>query len=204
MRSPILGIMQHATVINGLDTSIFSPVVNNSLRSEYEIGNRTLIVHVTPAFSLDANHNKGGLHVVELAKRMPEVIFAIIGSTNNISNLPDNIINVGRIEDQHKLAEWYSAADLTLLTSKRETFSMVTAESMCCGTPVVGFCAGGPESIAIKEYSQFVEYGDLDSLVAAIYSMIESHTKVNETIAAEKYSCARMAEEYISIYERML
>lgn len=41
---------------------------------------------------------------------------------------------------------------------------MVTAESLCCGTPVVGFKAGAPEQIAIKEFSEFVEYGDLNSL----------------------------------------
>ncbi len=34
---------------------------------------------------------------------------------------------------------------------------MVTAESLCCGTPVVGFTAGGPESIAIDAFSNFVE-----------------------------------------------
>ena len=39
---------------------------------------------------------------------------------------------------------------------------MVTAESLCCGTPVVGFKAGAPEQIAIKEFSEFVEYGDLN------------------------------------------
>ena len=37
----------------------------------------------------------------------------------------------------------YSAVDLTLITSQRETFSMPVAESLCCGTPVVGFDTGG-------------------------------------------------------------
>lgn len=71
---------------------------------------------------------------------------------------------LGKITDQELLAKYYSMADVTLLTSKKETFSMVTAESLCCGTPVVGFKAGAPEQIAIKEFSEFVEYGDLNSL----------------------------------------
>ena len=55
-------------------------------------------------------------------------------------------------------------ANLTLLTSYRESFSMVTAESLCCGTQVAGFMAGAPETIAIPEYSTFVEYGNIDLL----------------------------------------
>lgn len=68
------------------------------------------------------------------------------------------------------LAAWYSAADAALLTSHRETFSLVTAESLCCGTPVVGFRAGGPESIAPPSCCKFVEYGDLDALEPALRS----------------------------------
>ena len=53
-------------------------------------------------------------------------------------------------------------ANLTILTSQFETFSMVCAESLCSGTPVVGFKAGAPEQISIQQYSEFVEYGKID------------------------------------------
>ena len=203
-QAPILQNLQHETVLNGIDTDIFHPYSNSELRSQYGINSKVLIVHVNPSFSLDKNHIKGGYYVVELAKKMPDVMFAIIGCSSDIEGLPDNVINIGRIEDQHKLAEWYSVADLTLLTSKRETFSMITAESMCCGTPVVGFMAGGPESIAIEEYSKFVEYGNVDSLADAAYSMINNPIKLDTVFASQKYSKARMTDEYISIYKRML
>jgi glycosyltransferase involved in cell wall biosynthesis len=203
-QAPILQNLQHETVLNGIDTDIFHPYTDSELRSQYGINSKPLIVHVNPSFSLDKNHIKGGYFVVELAKKMPDVIFAIIGCSSDIKGLPNNVINVGRIEDQHKLAEWYSVADLTLLTSRRETFSMITAESMCCGTPVVGFMAGGPESIAIEEYSKFVEYGNVDSLADAAYSMINNPIKLDTVFASQKYSKARMTDEYISIYKRIL
>ena len=41
---------------------------------------------------------------------------------------------------------------------------MMTTESLCCGTPVIEFKAGGPESIALESFSSFVEYGDIDVL----------------------------------------
>jgi len=41
---------------------------------------------------------------------------------------------------------------------------MVCAESLSCGTPVVGFQAGAPEIISIKRFSEFVPQGDIDAL----------------------------------------
>ena len=96
-------------------------------------------------------------------------------------------------------------ADATLLTSERETFSMVTAESLCCGTPVAGFEAGGPESIALPEFSRFVPYGDTDALGEALLGIMSQGTDRNRLAkeAKELYSGRRMAEEYINLYKEM-
>lgn len=79
---------------------------------------------------------------------------------------------------------------------------MPCAESLCCGTPVVGFEAGAPERIALGDYSDFVEYGDLDALNTAI------HARLNQPVdreavarqAAETYSDLTMAEQYLTLY----
>ena len=65
---------------------------------------------------------------------------------------------------QQALAELYRRARVSMIVSKRETFSMPCAESLCCGTPVIGFEAGAPEQIALREYSEFVSYGDLQEM----------------------------------------
>ena len=112
------------------------------------------------------------------------------------------MINIGRVSNQTELAMYYSMADLTVVTGSRETFSMSVAESMCCGTPVAGFKAGGPESITIPEYSEFVEYGDVDTLEKAVRKMLNTeYDKKNIAEAAEKkFNKKRMTEEYIRIY----
>ena len=51
--------------------------------------------------------------------------FVVVGSGDLHMELPENVINVGRVESQKELAAYYSAADVTLLTSKKETFSMI-------------------------------------------------------------------------------
>jgi D-inositol-3-phosphate glycosyltransferase len=45
--------------------------------------------------------------------------------------------------DRHALADWYRAADLTIVPSHSESFGLVAVESQACGTPVVAASVGG-------------------------------------------------------------
>ena len=98
-------------------------------------------------------------------------------------------------------------ADITVLTSRRETYSMVCAESLCCGTPVMGFCAGAPEMISIPEYSKFVTYGDMDGLERCIKNFITSKKSFSsmeiEARAKERYSKEIMIRQYEDLYRRI-
>ena len=201
-RSPILENFCHATVMNGIDTKVFRPYVDESLRARFGLRNRKVVLHVTAAFSLEPDHLKGGWYVAELARRMPEVTFVVIGSREHNLVLPENVLNLGRVEDQTELAAWYSAADVTLLTSKKETFSMVVAESLCCGTPVVGFKAGAPEMIALPGYSAFVAFGDVEALGEQVQTMLR-RAKPNPQEAQSVYSKERMCENYCRYYEEL-
>ena len=200
-QAPILQKFRHVTVLNGLDTTVFHPIDGADLLKKHGLENKQVVLHVTAAFSLDPNHIKGGWYVAELARRMPEVAFVVIGSRNTELELPSNVYNIGRVEDQRELAAWYSAADVTLLTSKKETFSMVVAESLCCGTPVVGFKSGAPEMIALPEWSSFVEHGDLDALDSALSTMLQKSLSV-PTSAGTIYSKETMTMAYIEHYQQ--
>jgi len=45
--------------------------------------------------------------------------------------------------DRQKLAQWYRAADITVVPSYSESFGLVAVESQACGTPVVAANVGG-------------------------------------------------------------
>lgn len=189
------------TVFNGLDTSVFH--YREVSKEKLLCGDRPSVVHVTPGFS---DKIKGGKHVLEMARRFPMVDFYIVGDAGEASMDLKNVHFLGRAQTQEALADYYSAADVCLLTSKRETFSMVTAESLCCGTPVVGFEAGGPESIALKDYSIFVEQGNDTNLETALRKMLlRTASKIEiSREACQRYSKEKMCEEYCRVYRDIL
>ena len=80
---------------------------------------------------------------------------------------------------------------------------MPTAESLCCGTPVLGFEAGGPESIALEKYSAFVPYGDLDALQKQVFIMLRNayDKKQISYKAREYYSRETMLLRYLKQYK---
>lgn len=203
-QSSILKNFRIKYVPNGVNTSIFKseqPIKLDCFDNESKT-----ILFVTPHFSLAPSHLKGGYFLLEIAKRLPEFNFLVVASqTGDIDNyiLPSNLRILGKAKDQHELARLYSTADLTLLLSRRETFSMVTAESLCCGTPVVGFKAGGPDSIALPIHSAFVEHGDIDALITHITDMItvKSDAAAISQSASKCYSENIMAEKFLNVYK---
>ena len=187
------------TIENGLDLQSFVPLNINPLKEKFD-GKNPIILHVTPNF----NHPlKGGKYVIELAKKHPEWSFIIVGYNGNIT-LPSNVTTIGHTKSKEELSWYYNIADVTLLTSKRETFSMVCAESLACGTPVVGFRAGGPESVFIGDFAKFVDYGDVRKLGEAINEMITLSPNIDATLINKKFSAKGMATKYRQLYKEII
>ena len=205
--SPITKGFECCVTLNGLDTVTFYRH-NDVNKVRERIGSKPYIVCVTAVFNPSNKDDvKGGWYMVELAKRMPKQQFVIVSTSfSNMEKLPANIYLWGKAEDQEELAQLYSDAKITVLVSRKETFSMVTAESLCCGTPVVGFKAGGPETIAIPEYSRFVEQADILALAKALEEMltIDFNRQEISDKSREMFSPRAMALQYLNAYNKLL
>lgn len=198
-QSDILKNFSFQTVYNGVNTSVFYPKEKKVLKP--------VVLSVTAHFSQAPDHPKGGWYLVRLAERMPETEFLVAGSAEVDGVFPENLQLLGEMKDQKKLADLYRQAAVSVIVSKRETFSMPCAESLCCGTPVVGFEAGAPEQIAIPEYSTFVEFGDLDGLECAIRHWLQEDETVPQAIgqsASAVYSADTMICKFMDVYRGML
>lgn len=209
--SPILSGLPQKMILNGVNTDVFCVKKCFDLREKLGIPKESkIILHVTASFSDNDMGAKGGKYLIDLANELQEenVTILILGPYKSSENKPNNIRFMGSVREPELLASYYSDADLCVTVSKRETFGMTVIESMCCGTPVVGFKAGGPESIALSKYSEFVDFGDVKTLKQIIcdkwlnYKTNESAKDISEE-AIEKYSDRKMATKYCEIYKAL-
>lgn len=79
---------------------------------------------------------------------------------------------VGPVEHA-RLADWYRAADVTVLASHSEGVPNVLKESLACGTPFVATSVGGIPEL-LREPSQLVPPGDPEALAGAIQRRLSS------------------------------
>ena len=190
-------------VPNGVDTSVFHYKGNAGLINRGDC--KKVVLFVAPYFGLEETDIKGGRYLPKIAAALPDYKFIVVANrisgSVSVGLLPENVQLWGQAKTQSELAQLYSEVDITLLLSKRETFSMVTAESLCCGTPVVGFKAGGPESIALKDFSEFVDYGDINGIIAHIADIADYDARSISESAIEEYSQSTMANLFYNLYQ---
>ncbi|MCL2875145.1 MAG: glycosyltransferase [Betaproteobacteria bacterium] len=195
-------------VYNGVDTTnVFYPRDRSMARARLGITSKYVVVSVAPKLMIP---RKGGDWVLELARRMVEVdvTFLMIGVDADFRIDSPNVTALPRTHDQQFLAEVYSASDVFLLPSQKETFSMVVVESLACGTPVVGFDCGAPREVAPDGYGHWVNYGDIDALQRVLVGVLDGSLPMKtreecRMFAENRYSKFSMVEKYLNIYREL-
>ena len=160
------------TIFNGIDTNTFYPRNVEEQKKNIGINSDTKVVLFVSPNVFD--ENKGYQWIEQLATTMQDkdVLFLVVGKGTILKEYPSNIKFVGSISDKNVLAIYYTLADAFLLCSKRETYSLTCAEALCCGTPVVGYECGAPETVFAGENARFVSYGDLGKLKEALCDVL--------------------------------
>lgn len=194
-------------IYNGVDTEVFHPTDSQAIRKKLQISPKSKVVLSVGADILSVE--KGGDEVQRLAERFgSDITFILAGAKINKLIKKGNIIILPILTNTEHLARLYMAADVFLLCSKKETFSMTCAEALCCGTRVVGYECGAPETIFKGHYAAFVEQGNIDALERKIKkALTEEWTYENRKIcvaeAQQKYGKNQMTEKYFNLYRRI-
>lgn len=82
---------------------------------------------------------------------------------------------------RERLADWYRAADLTIVPSYSESFGLVAVESQACGTPVVAADVGGLRTAVAHQVSGLlVSNHDPSTWATAIASLLADEERRHE------------------------
>jgi len=209
VKQSFVGTKNISVIYNGIDTKeIFFPRETSNLKKRHNIKSKYIVISVAPDLM---SERKGGRWVLEIAKRFEneDVTFVMIGVDNPSEIDRKNIIVMPRVSDQSELAAYYSLGNVLLLTSLKETFSLVCAESLACGTPVIGFDSGAPSEVAPEHYGCFLPYGDLNGLQIMLCKIINGEPVMESReqcayFARSNFDKEIMIQKYNDIYKSML
>ncbi len=198
-----------SVVPNAVDLNIFKNNKDLISKEDVNISKDSYVVLSVGADLM--SDRKGGKWVFNLARKNLDknIIFLMIGAYNLNIEPPKNVKIISYLKDKTSLAKYYSIADVFLLTSSSESFSMVCAESLACGTPIIGFDSGAPLEIVREDFGKFVKYGDIESLNILLNNIINKKvifedSKVCSKFITNAYSEFNMTKKYIEIYKKIL
>lgn len=119
--------------------------------------------------------------------------------------LQDRVRFLGEVAPDDVAALMRTSA-LLVVPSRRETFSLVAAEALASGTPVVATRCGGPEEIITSESGELADVDDPASLARAIRAALgRSFDRIAlRRHAVERFGTAAAADRLGQLYEHIL
>jgi len=167
----------HISIIpNAIPTDIFFPIPKQQARHSLGLdSNKFILLFSGNTNQLDVNKNLQFL--ITLVSRLAERhdILLVIKSKSGLKHptyLNPYILSLPFENDSKLLARVYSAVNLTVVPSYIESFSLVAAESISCGTPVLAFSGTGLDDVISNGHTGLlVDENSPD----AVFNLIESH-----------------------------
>lgn len=204
-KSPIFANAKRIDYIyNWIDLQKFFPREGNTIREKLNLNDRFVLVSVAQGWS----EVKGLFKIFEVAKKMPEERFVLVGSMRYKGEFPSNVISVGVTSNTDELAQYYSMADALLVCSIQETFGKVSAEALACGTPVVANNSTANPEIAGEECGKSYEEGVLEQIVTAIREIKTSGKTEYKNRCVERavkeFNLENQLQKYLNLFVEMV
>lgn len=206
----MLGKYSIHVIQNGIDVNVFRPRRESvaGVRERYGLCGKYVVLGVATGWSEEV-----GLSTFFRLRKQLSADFAIVmvGCTPNIlKQLPDGIIGISRTNNVDELAEIYSAADILFNASYQETFGLVTAEAMACGTPVIVYDSTACSEIVTSETGYIAEVKDEIQVLNYILEdkMLDSTQRRVRSEKCRQYAIAHFDknikyQEYIKLYNSL-
>lgn len=193
-------------IYNGIDCTTFRPEFDDEIDNKYQLTGKKVILGVASVW----DDRKGLRHFKKLAEQLKEdEIIVLVGLSNaQIHDLPDKIIGIQRTENKQELVKLYTRANVLFNASMEETFGMVVAEAMACGTPAVVFDATACPEVISPETGICIPTDQEDTLYERIQELLrcgkERYSQNCRQRVAMLLGKDRMVTEYLDLYDKMM
>ena len=192
-------------IYNWIDTNVFSPRDNaDAIKERYGIPKeRKMILGVSQFWSKE----KGAGTFATIADMLADTAdIVLVGENRGIAERK-NLHCIGFTANIDELTEIYSAADVFVNASNAETFGLVTAEAMACGTPVVAYNNTGSAEVLADGCGILVRNGDVDALVTGVNEVLSREKTVFSSVCRqhvlERFEKNKQIQEYIDFYQKI-
>ncbi|MCH2178483.1 MAG: glycosyltransferase [Mariniblastus sp.] len=162
------------------------------------------------------NERKGFHHLLPALEQLApnEAIECLVFGSGQIpvgSNQLPSIHHFGYIDSLEKQTLFYSACDIVVVPSREDNQPQIGLEAMACGTPVIGFDAGGiPEYVLPEVTGLLAELGNETDLANKIAWLAEQPMlrrtmgdQARKMMEAE-FDIRTQTEKYLQLYTNLL
>ena len=211
-QSSLLSQFPRSVIPYGLDTEVFQPRDRLVMRNALGISIHAKVV----LFVADgADDPRKGFKLLASALKdsesHSEIVLLSLGprKPDEFTRYPH--VHVEAIQDDRLLSFIYSCADVFVAPSLQDNLPNTVLESMACGTPVVGFGAGGiPDAIHNGKTGLLAAVGNVGDLRRALMEALE-HDQIRKEmsqncrrLALEEYRLESQASRYLKLYRELL
>jgi glycosyltransferase involved in cell wall biosynthesis len=198
-RSPVANASFAATIHHGLPLNLMQP--NFEPRGGYLAFIGRISPEKRPDRAISIARSLGiPLKIAAKVDRVDEPYFKA-----KIAPLIDgvDVQFIGEINEQNKNAFLGEAVGLLFPIDWPESFGLVMIEAMASGTPVLAFrCGSVPEIVDEGVSGMIVE--TMEEAIAAVPRLLTMDRRTVRKQFELRFSSARMANEYVRLYRRML
>jgi len=195
-----------ATVNPGVDLSVFRPRAGARARLGVPADALVLLFvgRIQPLKAPDVLLRAAAQMIADDPGLRSRLVVAVVGGpSGSARSRPEELQNLAaalgiadvvRFEPpcpQAELAEWYRAADITVVPSHNESFGLVAVESQACGTPVVAAAVGGLRTAVRDGESGVLVEGHDPSDYAAVLRRLAAAPALRDRMGAEAVRHAR-------------
>ena len=110
---------------------------------------------------------------------------------------------IGEVDEEEKSELLKSAYALLFPIDWVEPFGIVMIEAMACGTPVVAFRQGSVPEVIDHGVTGFI-VENIDDSLFALEKIQHFDRSLCRRAFEKRFSAARMAADYVSIYEKLM